>query len=320
MDEALGLLREGGCSIATPIKTAHKAGVAPPLFKGVTEACRASFGRGINSVHIGGGEPFIDFEGLLTLLNKAAKFGIRVDYIETNACWATDENTVARYLSVLRKAGADTLCISIDPFHAEYVPYAYPLRLAEICRKSGFGYFLWKEQFVNALRNTNPDIAHDRAALEKSIGREYIRDTAKAYGLKTGGRAINIELEYSPRKPVEELLAPAAGKTCDGLVSTAHFHVDMYNRFIPPGCTGFVLPMKEVVHGIPAGKYPVFEALHGGGTVALYALAKAHGFVADAKGYATRCALCFFMRKFLSETGKFAELDAEFYVQSLEYY
>jgi len=35
-------------NIATPIKPFRKAGVAIPLSKGVTEACRASFGRGIN--------------------------------------------------------------------------------------------------------------------------------------------------------------------------------------------------------------------------------------------------------------------------------
>jgi len=285
MDEMFGLLREGGC----------------------------------RSVHIGGGEPFLDFDGLLTLLSKAAKFGVTVDYIETNGYWATDEGTVVRHISALEKVGADTFCISVDPFHAEYVPYAYPLRLAEICRKKGFGYFLWQERFLNMMRNVDPNVAQSRAALEKSIGKEYILDTANAYGIRMGGRAVQIELEYSPRKSAEELLASAAGKTCDGLVSTGHFHVDMYNRFIPPGCTGFVLPMEEVVRGIPAGKYPVFEASYTGGTVALYELAKEHGFIADAEGYATRCALCFFMRKFLSETGEFAELNAEHYIEAMKY-
>ena len=285
MDEMFGLLREGGC----------------------------------RSVHIGGGEPFLDFGGLLTLLAKAQKYGISVDYIETNGCWATDENTVAKHLLALEKVGADTFCISVDPFHAEYVPYAYPLRLAEICRKKGFGYFLWQERFLNMMRGVDPNTAHDRADLEKSIGRDYIFDTATAYGIRMGGRAINIEAEYYPCKPVDGLLARAMGKCCDGLVSTGHFHVDMYNRFIPPGCTGYVLPMEEVVRGIPAGKYPVFEASYSGGTAALYELAKEYGFVPDAEGYATRCALCFFIRKFLSEKGIFAELEPEHYVESLKY-
>jgi len=286
MDEALGLLREGGC----------------------------------RSVHIGGGEPFLHFDGLLTLVAKAAKAGIAIDYIETNASWATDDNTVARYLSALRNVGVDTLCISVDPYHAEYVPYAYPLRLAKACQHSGFGHFLWQECFLRMLKNVDPSTANSRATLESKIGKDYILDTAVAYGLKIGGRAINIQLEYMPRKPVAELLAPAHGKRCDGLTQTGHFHVDMCNRFIPQGCTGFVIPMEAVVRGVPNGKYPVFEASLSGGTVALYAIAQANGFVADEAGYATRCAFCFFMRKFLSKIGKFAELDAEHYQESLAYY
>ena len=285
MDKTYALLREGGC----------------------------------HSVHIGGGEPFLNFEGLLTLCEKGMRYGVLVDYVETNASWATDEDTIKRKLSALKKARVDTLCISIDPYHAEYVPYANPLRLAEVCQKVGFGFFLWQQRFVNMLRNTDPHTAHTRAALEKTVGKNYVSDTASAYGIRFGGRAVQIEMENATCKPVDELLKGGTGKRCDGLVDTGHFHVDMYNRFIPPGCTGFVIPMEDVVRGIPDGKYPVFEASYTGGTAALYELAKAEGFIADAAGYATRCQLCFFMRKYLSETGKFAELDAEFFVEAMRY-
>ena len=283
MDETFGLLREGGC----------------------------------RSVHIGGGEPFIEFDGLLTLLAKAKKFDVFVDYIETNGCWATDEDTIAKHLSAINKAGADTLCISVDPFHAEYVPYAYPLRLAEVCREKGFGYFLWQERFLNMMRDVDADIAHDRVALEKSVGREYILDTANAYGIRMSGRAINIEMEYTARKPIEKVLN---SKPCTGLISTWHFHVDMYNRFIPPGCTGFVLPMEDVVRGIEPGKYPAYEALHSGGVSALYELAKGHGFEPNPEGYTSGCTLCFFIRKFLCENRNFAELCPQHYTQALRYY
>ena len=282
MDEALGLLREGGC----------------------------------RSVHIGGGEPFLDFDGLLTLLEKANRYGIHVDYIETNACWAADEAEIKRHLNALRKVGADTFCISVDPFHAEYVPFAYPLRLARVCGKENFGYFLWQERFLQMLRNTDPDKAHSRSALERSIGTNYIRDTANAYGIRMGGRAVCIENEYSTKRPVETVLD---SNPCRSLVSTGHFHVDMYNRFLPPGCTGIAIPMEDAVRGIPAGKYPVFDALLHGGVSALYELAKGHGFVPDAGGYASGCAVCFFMCKYLSEAGKFAELDPEHYAESLKY-
>ena len=77
---------------------------------------------GCRSVHIGGGEPFLNFEGLLMLVRKMTDAGVRVEYIETNAYWAADRRQAVKRLGELAQAGADTLCISIDPFHAEYVP------------------------------------------------------------------------------------------------------------------------------------------------------------------------------------------------------
>lgn len=270
---------------------------------------------GCTSIHVGGGEPFINLQELCNFLKKAATAGLPVDYIETNACWATDEATIAQYFDALHKVGDFALCISLDPFHAEYIPHAFPLRLANACRKYGIDHFLWQQKFANTLRNVDPDTAHSRKELEALISPNYVLDTANAYGIRMSGRAIQIELEHSPQQPLRTLLS-ASG--CNGLISTSHFHVDMHGRFVPPGCTGLSIPMEEAVRGIPAGKYPVYEALFSGGVAALYELAADNGFAAK-ETYTSSCALCFFIRKFLSEQGKFEELDGKYYEESLLY-
>jgi hypothetical protein len=243
-----------------------------------------------------------------------------VEYVETNASWINDpsQGSVANRLAALLRAGVDTLCISLDPFHAEFVPYAQPLGLAEICRREGYGYFLWQERFLPALRNTDPSTAHCRAALEKSIRHDYLWDTARAYGIRFGGRAVALEDEYVQKKPLAVIQREAAAKgPCKGLVSTNHFHVDLYNRFIPPGCTGIALPLDEAVTGLAPGRYPAFEALYDGGFTALLALAQGLGFAPDPQGYPSVCAACFHTRKWLSEQPGFPELDGEFYIQAL---
>jgi hypothetical protein len=63
----------------------------------------------------------------------------------------------------------------------------------------------------------------------------------------------------------------------------------------------------------------VYEALLSGGTLALFELATAHGFEPDEKGYASRCVLCFFMRKFLSGQKSFPELHPEYYKEALQW-
>jgi len=268
------------------------------------------------SIHIGGGEPFLDFDGLVDLIKIAHVHDISVEYIETNAYWAKDEKLVKSRLEALANAGADTFCISVDPFHAEYVPYGAPLQMAKWCREFGFGYFLWQERFLSSMRDLNSANIHDRAALEQGISRSYIKDTARAYGLSYGGRAINIAEEYSQNKPIGEIVSD---EPCRGLLSTDHFHVDMYGRFIPPGCTGLAIPLEEAVNGIPSSKYPAFEALLTGGVAALLSLAQDNGFKPRAEGYhPSRCILCFHIRHFLSN--KYAELDAEHYEESFMYY
>lgn len=281
------------------------------------ETCRTLAEGGCRSVHIGGGEPFLDFDGLISLLNNCKKFGIAVEYIETNASWVESDADITERLRALAKAGADTLCISVDPYHAEYVPYAKPLKLAEICGKIGFGYFLWQERFLRVMDGLDAGKAHDRDSLEKNLGGDYINDVARMYGLRMGGRAINIETEYSPRKPLGDVLKSSP---CQGLLSVGHFHVDMYNRFIPPGCTGLVVPMKEITAGITLGRYPAFEALLTGGVKKLYDIAASeHDFAPDPMGYSSGCALCFHIRRHLSKLDGFSELDAEFYEESLLY-
>ncbi|MCL2704215.1 MAG: 4Fe-4S cluster-binding domain-containing protein [Defluviitaleaceae bacterium] len=269
---------------------------------------------GCRSAHIGGGEPFLDFERLLELIRTVTRAGITVEYIETNAFWAADEVQSRRYLKELKRSGADALCISLDPFHAEYVSPQLPIRLAEICNGTGFRFFLWQDKFTKMLSGI--DKACSRAELERLISPGYILKTAQNYGLHMGGRAINIEAEYAAVKPAENIIN---ARPCRNLLSSGHFHVDLYGRFIPPGCTGIAIPLDEAVNGIPDGKYPVLEVLLSGGVAGLLAYAKNLGF-RESSGYTSGCALCFHIRHWLSEHAECPELFAEHYKESLKYY
>ena len=280
--------------------------------------CRFLRKGGCRSVHIGGGEPFLDFEGLVMMIRTLKQAGIRLDYIETNAYWAFGaeaQKTAEAYLKRLLGEGVRALCISIDPFHAEYVPYGAPLALAELCEKTGMDYFLWRGEFVAALSRLDARKTHSRQELEALLSPDYLRKTARSYGIGYGGRAVNIEREFGTLSPAESFNAAP----CRNLLSTGHFHVDMNAYFIPPGCTGIRIPLSEVVEGIPPGKYPVFQALYSGGISALTQFALQHGFSPDEEGYPSKCNLCFHLRRFLADKG-FADLDKDHYGEALRYY
>jgi len=297
------------------------------------EICSLLHTGGTRSVHIGGGEPFLDIDGLTMLLETCRRTGITVDYIETNAFWAEDDHVAAAYLRTIKAAGADTLCISLDPFHAEYVPPALPIKLAEICRREGFGYFLWQEKYRTRLsRLKMPHKVQTPTELRNQLSYDYALDTAQTYGLRMGGRALSIEAEHGAQRPIADIIGPRSQGTpphdgtacvahkrpCLNLLAAGHFHVDLYGQYIPPGCTGIVIPLNEAVYGVPHGKYPAFDALVSGGVSALFDLASGLGFKAEA-AYTSGCALCFHIRHWLSGKDGFPELDAEHYMASLTY-
>ena len=284
---------------------------------GAGDICGLLREGGCRSVHVGGGEPFLDFDGLVELVGTVRNAGINVEYIETNAFWARDEYKVEQQLRALLKTGADTLCISLDPFHAEYVPVKMPLFLAEMCRRVNFGFFLWQEKYLPALSRLDSDKTYNRAELERLISRDYVMKTAQSYGLHMGGRAYNIEAEYLTLRPVDTI---ADSRPCCRLLSSDHFHVDLNGKFIPPGCTGIAIPLEDVVRGIPDGKYPVFDALLSGGTAELLRYARARGFSENSHGYTSNCAMCFHIRRWFCEQNECPELDPEHYIESLKYY
>ncbi|MDR2965424.1 MAG: 4Fe-4S cluster-binding domain-containing protein [Treponema sp.] len=284
------------------------------------EICRLLQEGGCKSVHIGGGEPFLNFDGLLMMVRALNKSGIALDYIETNAFWAEDLANTKPALEKLKRLlaeNADTLCISLDPFHAEYVPYGAALNLAKLCEKNGMRYFLWKQEFFSVLSRLDSQKTHSRQDMEKTLSTDYINKTVQHYGITYGGRAVNIEKEYKTLFPAENFAGD--NSPCSNLLLTGHFHVDKDCNFIPPGCTGILIPLSEALRGINEDKYPVFASLYHGGISSLLEFVVQHGFSPDNAGYPSKCNLCFFIRKFLSEKD-FAELDKNHYTEALKYY
>ena len=242
--------------------------------------CSMLLKGGCRSLHIGGGEPFLDVDGLITLARCVMEAGIALEYVETNAFWSENERAM-EIIDRCLQAGITTFCISLDQFHAEYIQQDRPIKLAELCKRMGMGFFLWRTQ-----------------------------------SLTYGGRAVNIEMESSSLRPAEELVS---NRPCRRLTSGDHFHVDLYGHFIPPGCTGFALPLDEVIAGLTPGRYPVLEVLYKTGTKGLLRFAIDHGFKPDPVGYSSACALCFFIRYWLTENAPYPELYREHYKASLEY-
>ncbi len=276
--------------------------------------CRTLVGMGCRSVHIGGGEPFLQFDALLQLVREVNASGLHLEYIETNAYWCkpADIADAADKLARLREAGAECLLISVDPFHLEYVPLERPLALAELCRRVGMDYFVWQQRYVSALSKLDRSRVYKRQELEEILGKNYVFDIANSYGLSYNGRALNIAREYLPKKPHADYLhAPP----CRELLGTNHYHADYNCNFIPPGCTGIAVALEDL-HDISAEKYPVFTTLAEQGVAALLQYAQGAGFTPSPEGYVSKCDLCYACRKYLLTNKPSRDIYPEHYYQS----
>jgi len=241
-------------------------------------------------LHIGGGEPFLHRELLERAVAGLQRRGLVLEYVETNASWAKDRAGTEEALRRLADVGLTCLLVSVSPFHAEFVPPARTLSLAEAAQRLlPGGAFLWVPGFL-------PDLAaeprDERLDLEGRIaerGAEWALGLAGRYGLIAAGRAGRYLHTHGRRVPWRDLLGegPCTRRLCD----TSHFHVDLQGRYVPGLCAGLALPLAEVPGEVDLGRYPVLAALARDGVAGVVALAREAGFEPEPT-YAAACDLC----------------------------
>lgn len=275
--------------------------------------------EGVGSMHIGGGEPFLNFDSLCGLLRAMQKHNIGVDYIETNAFWCRDEETVRERLAVIQKLGVRTVMVSVDPFHIEYIPLNRPLLLIRLLDENNMNYFVWQEKFIKRLSLLDHTRIYSESELKIHLGSNYIEETAREYGLGLNGRALIIAGQLYKRKKAETFLKSGP---CPGLLDGRNCHVDLYENYIPSGCPGISVAADDYFHGnISSEKYPVVMSLLKGGVGELFKYAAGYGFAAADSGYATNCELCFFMRAYLYKTMPSRDISPDcFYISMIAAY
>jgi radical SAM protein with 4Fe4S-binding SPASM domain len=100
--------------------------------KAINEAIKL----GVEWISITGGEPFLEQELLMNLVEYAKSKGLKTEIV-TNCYWAETLETAKYLLNSLQKIGLDVLNLSIDDFHQEYVPIGYTRNAYWAAKKLG---------------------------------------------------------------------------------------------------------------------------------------------------------------------------------------
>ena len=269
---------------------------------------------GCRSVHIGGGEPLLDPDGLVAILQAARSCGMGIDYVETNSAWYVDRDRAVNILSGLRAAGLRTLLVSMSPFHNAYIPFARVRGVIDACRVSGIQVFPWVNAFVRDLDRLGDRETHGLGEFATAFGPDYLARIPDRYWIHLGGRALETFRDVYPQHPLTPILENSPQSCARALQDTTHFHIDLESRYIPGLCAGLAFAMADLGGPLPAGKYPLLERLAATGIRGLYELArKEYGFEPSRAAYLNHCDLCTDIRAYLVQRAPatFAELAPE---------
>ncbi len=289
----------------------EKSYISPEQTRKLVERIKS---LGCQSVHIGGGEPFLNTDGLTKVLQTARRLSIGIDYVETNASWFKNHANAVKLLKSLKKAGLKTALISISPFHNEFIPFYKTKGAIIACREAGVSVFPWIQDFFADLNVFDEQNKHKLNEYKKKFGDAYLKEIPSRYWIHFGGRAIETFKKEFPPVKTESLLKKSL--PCTELADTSHFHFDLYRNYIPGLCTGFSIKADDIGKHLHPDEYPFLNLLYYKGIKAFYEFAyQKYNFAAN-DGYLSKCHLCMHIRQHIVLHKKIESKE----LQPLEFY
>jgi hypothetical protein len=253
---------------------------------------------GCNSIHVGGGESFLNIDGLKTVLGVAERFGVNIDYVETNSSWYQNKRSALNTLLSLKKSGLSALLISMSPFHNEYIPFYKVKGVLEACHEAGINPFPWMPGLYHEIDNFNENSIHKLSEYTNRYGEDYLEKLPSRYWVHLGGRALQTFSNVFSLIPLNSII-DSNPQGCSELLNVSHFHIDLFGNYIPGLCSGLSVNCSDIGVEISGKEYPFLATLYFNGIEGfLDRASRGLGFKA-ADAYLSKCHLCFEIRKYL---------------------
>jgi len=266
---------------------------------------------GCNSVHIGGGEPFLNPDGLLAVLDIAESLQIKINYVETNASWFMQTDHANDLLGRIARHGVSALLVSISPFHNEYIPFYKVKGVMDSCKNTGMIVHAWTNDFIDDVSQLDHTCTHSLDEYNSVYGSSYISDIPKRYWISPGGRALETFSRLEQGIAVPALLNCSRGG-CTELLSVNHFHIDLFGNYIPGLCAGLSIKSEDLGSELDKMKYPIISILFNKGIRGfLYYAMDEYGFEPSKALYHSKCELCFEIRRFLTCSAEISSIELQ---------
>ena len=254
---------------------------------------------GCYSVHLGGGEPFLNLDGLAMVVEVVRSMSVNIEYVETNSSWFKERESALEVLSTLREKGLSTLLISMSPFHNEHVPFYKVKGVIEACKEAEIDVFPWISQFYPEIDAFDDRTTHSLSVYESKYGEDYLARIPSRYWIHFGGRALKTFARVYGTKDSRDIVSVSKGG-CSELLDVSHFHIDLFGNYIPGLCSGLAIWYEDLGEELDRKQYPFLATLYHLGIEGFLDLAKSDYGFEPSREYMSKCDLCFDIRYYLT--------------------
>ena len=251
----------------------------------------------LKSFMVFGGEPMLYPARAIAIFKKAHQLNIpKIDML-TNGIWGKDKQEAETLAWKLKAAGLNTLGISVDAFHLQYIPLEYPRNAAQASLKAGIEQVTWN---VAVLESINAANQFDKKTSQILKTLEPVEIEAHIHKVMPVGRALQKILQYFQPASLD---GPCEGEQPIGNVLTNPDSICIEPSGSVNICWNLPVgnarktPLSRIITEYDWRKDPIIRTLVEEGPLGLLKHYEKRGYRFQKGQYVNKCHLCIDIRK-----------------------
>ena len=250
----------------------------------------------VDEVGFFGGEPLLNLNLLVSLIEEVKRFDISKIGLPTNGYWGKNESIAKDYALKLKKAGLYRISFSVDAFHQEFISIDIVKRAIKAAHEAGIEWIGLLAQYLGSQDEKN--IFNDQTKnITDILSEEFDFCELINSELQVKGRALTELTSYFPMTtiPSDKCL----------IFKVPMFMIDPNGWVFHHSCHGICIgnakekSLSQIISEFKFRKHPIIaKVVAKGGPQNLLEIAIEKGFKPQ-NGYADKCHLCSSVRNFL---------------------
>ena len=253
----------------------------------------------LESFMVFGGEPMLYPDRAIAVFKKANELRIPEIEMLTNGVWGKNREEAEKLAVKLKRAGLNTVGISVDAFHLPYILLEYPRNAAQALLKAGVESVTWNVTVIESIDATN---YYDKKTSQILKTLESTGIDVHIHTVTAVGRATQNLRQYLQPTPLDG--------SCEGEPTIGNILTSPESICIEPSgevdiCWYLAIgnakekPLSRIITEYDWRKNPTVEILVKEGPIGLLKSAEKDSYQFSKNHFINKCHLCVEVRKTL---------------------